>query len=79
MVPTGLQTKFRPVSCANFHSSEPIFEMLILLFTDCNRPLNFAQDFDIEGKKACAVPKGILSMIWDEKVGIGFIKELSFS
>ena len=34
--------------CANFHFSEPMFEMLILLFTDRNRPLNFTQDSDIE-------------------------------
>ena len=43
--------------CANFHFSEPMFEMLILLFTDRNRPLNFTQDSDIEGKTLCR-PKG---------------------
>ena len=61
--------------CANFHFSEPMFEMLILLFTDRARPLNFAQDSEIEGKTLCR-PKGYLSMIWDEKVGNGLIKEL---
>ena len=34
-----------------------MFEMLILLFTDRNRPLNFAQDSDIERKTLCR-PKG---------------------
>ena len=34
-----------------------MFEMLILLFTDRNRPLNFTQDSDIEGKTLCR-PKG---------------------
>ena len=31
----------------------------------------------ISPANAFAVPKGILPMIWNEKVGIGFIKELS--
>ena len=39
--------------CVNFHFSEPMFEMLILLFTDSSRPLTFASDADIVGKRLC--------------------------
>lgn len=39
--------------CANFHFSDPMFEMLILLFVDKTRPVPFAQDADIEGKTLC--------------------------
>ncbi|MEL6464012.1 MAG: transporter substrate-binding domain-containing protein [Pseudomonadota bacterium] len=39
--------------CANFHFSDPMFEMLILLFVDKSRPIPFAQDSDIEGRTLC--------------------------
>ncbi|WP_299045435.1 transporter substrate-binding domain-containing protein [uncultured Tateyamaria sp.] len=39
--------------CTNFHFSDPMFEMLILLFVDKNRPIPFAQDSDIEGRTLC--------------------------
>lgn len=39
--------------CANFHFSDPMFEMLILLFVDKSRPVPFAQDSDIEGRTLC--------------------------
>lgn len=43
--------------CANFNFSDPMFEMLVLLFTDRARPLRFEQDSDIIGKNLCR-PKG---------------------
>lgn len=39
--------------CENFHFSDPMFEMLILLFTDTTRQIRFTQDSDIEGKTLC--------------------------
>jgi len=39
--------------CQNFHFSDPMFEMLILLFVDKSRPIPFAQDSDIEGRTLC--------------------------
>ncbi|WP_147103708.1 transporter substrate-binding domain-containing protein [Tateyamaria sp. syn59] len=39
--------------CTNFHFSDPMFEMLILLFVDKTRPIPFAQDSDIEGRTLC--------------------------
>ena len=39
--------------CTNFHFSDPMFEMLILLFVDKSRPVPFAQDSDIEGRTLC--------------------------
>ena len=39
--------------CANFHFSDPMFEMLILLFVDKSRPVPFSQDSDIEGRTLC--------------------------
>ena len=39
--------------CANFHFSEPMFEMLILLFVDKSRPIAFSRDSDIEGRTLC--------------------------
>ncbi len=43
--------------CQNFKFSYPIFEMLILLFTDKDRPISFNNDADIEGATLCR-PKG---------------------
>ena len=39
--------------CQNFHFSDPLFEMLILLFTNKDNPIPFAQDSDIVGKTLC--------------------------
>lgn len=39
--------------CANFHFSDPMFEMLILLFVEKTRPIPFARDSDIEGRTLC--------------------------
>ncbi|MEL7099607.1 MAG: transporter substrate-binding domain-containing protein [Pseudomonadota bacterium] len=39
--------------CANFHFSDPMFEMLILLFVDKARPIPFAQDSDMHGRTLC--------------------------
>ena len=39
--------------CSNFLFSEPVFEMLVLLFTDRERPLRFTEDGDIIGKTLC--------------------------
>lgn len=39
--------------CQNFHFSDPMFEMLILLFVDKSRPIAFSQDSDIEGRTLC--------------------------
>lgn len=39
--------------CENFHFSDPLFEVLILLFTDASRPVSFSSDADIPGKTLC--------------------------
>ena len=39
--------------CENFHFSEPMFEMLILLFTTKAKPITFKSDADIAGKTLC--------------------------
>ncbi len=43
--------------CENFYFSDPMFEMLVLLFTNKNNPITFNSDADIEGKTLCR-PKG---------------------
>ncbi len=43
--------------CKNFEFSDPMFEMLILLFTNRNNPIVFNSDADIVGKNLCR-PKG---------------------
>lgn len=43
--------------CENFYFSDPMFEMLVLLFVDRTRPLQFREDQDIIGKTLCR-PKG---------------------
>ncbi|MEE9335167.1 MAG: transporter substrate-binding domain-containing protein [Granulosicoccaceae bacterium] len=43
--------------CQNFKFSFPVFEMLILLFTDKDRPISFNSDADMEGAVLCR-PKG---------------------
>lgn len=39
--------------CANFHFSEPLVELLILLFTRTDNPFEFETDADIVGKTLC--------------------------
>jgi polar amino acid transport system substrate-binding protein len=39
--------------CSKFLFSEPMFEMLVLLFADGREPFGFAQDSDIVGKTLC--------------------------
>lgn len=43
--------------CQNFLFSEPMFEMLVLLFVDKNNPVNFESDDDIIGRTLCR-PEG---------------------
>jgi len=43
--------------CQNFEFSYPIFQMLVLLFTDKDRPISFNSDSDIKGAVLCR-PKG---------------------
>lgn len=43
--------------CANFEFSDPMFEMLVLLFTDRKRQFVFEEDSDILGRALCR-PKG---------------------
>lgn len=39
--------------CENFYFSEPMFEMLVLLFTNKANPIQFTQDSDMLGKTLC--------------------------
>ncbi|MEO9897047.1 MAG: transporter substrate-binding domain-containing protein [Paracoccaceae bacterium] len=39
--------------CENFHFSDPMFEMLILLFVDTSRPIPFTTDADMHGRTLC--------------------------
>ena len=39
--------------CRAFIFSEPMFEMLVLLFTDSSNPMGFTRDSDIVGKTLC--------------------------
>jgi polar amino acid transport system substrate-binding protein len=43
--------------CENFYFSDPMFEMLVLLFPNKNNPIAFTSDADIIGKNLCR-PKG---------------------
>ncbi|MDB9857600.1 LysM peptidoglycan-binding domain-containing protein [Amylibacter sp.] len=43
--------------CENLYFSEPMFEILVLLFTSKDRPIAFNSDKDMEGKTLCR-PKG---------------------
>ncbi|MBZ8118585.1 transporter substrate-binding domain-containing protein [Roseovarius sp. LXJ103] len=44
--------------CTNFAFSDPMFEMLTLLFTRRSDPIAFAQDSDVHGKVLCR-PEGL--------------------
>ena len=59
--------------CANFYFSDPMFEMLILLFTDRQRPISFRDDSDIEGKTLCR-PNGYFTHDLD-KNGRNWVKD----
>lgn len=50
--------------CVNFLFSEPMFETLMLLFVDKNRPFVFESDADIVGKTLCR-PNGYLTFDLD--------------
>jgi len=39
--------------CANFHFSDPLVEMLVLLFEHKDRPVPFDTDADLEGRTLC--------------------------
>ena len=43
--------------CANFHFSDPLMKLLIMLFVDAGKPFAFNSDADIIGKTLCR-PKG---------------------
>jgi len=43
--------------CANFHFSDPLMKLLIMLFVDADKPFAFNSDADIIGKTLCR-PKG---------------------
>lgn len=43
--------------CRNFHFSDPLFEMLVLLFTRKDSGFDYSDDSDIHGKTLCR-PKG---------------------
>jgi len=59
--------------CQNFLFSDPMFEMLIMLFTDKNRPVVFNKDSDILGKTLCR-PKGYYTHDLD-KNGRNWLKD----
>ncbi|MEX0302363.1 MAG: transporter substrate-binding domain-containing protein [Leisingera sp.] len=59
--------------CVNFHFSEPMFEMLILLFTSSSSSFAFNQDADIEGKTLCR-PAGYFTHDLDEN-GRNWLKD----
>lgn len=46
--------------CQNLHFSEPMFEILVLLFTSKDRPFSFNSDADMAGKTLCR-PKGFFT------------------
>lgn len=59
--------------CANFHFTDPMFEMLILLFTHKDRPVAFASDDDMIGKTLCR-PAGYFTHDF-EKNGRNWLSE----
>ncbi|MGH1444896.1 MAG: transporter substrate-binding domain-containing protein [Cognatishimia sp.] len=52
--------------CENFHFSDPMFELLVLMFTDKNRPLKFEKPEDLFGKTFCR-PQGYELYLFDEQ------------
>jgi len=59
--------------CENFYFSDPMFEMLIMLFTNKDNPIAFNSDDDIIGKTLCR-PKGYYTHDLD-KNGRNWIRE----
>ena len=51
--------------CQNFLFSDPMFEMLMLLFTSKTNPMQFARDEDIYGKTICR-PLGYATFYFEE-------------
>ena len=51
--------------CANFLFSDPMFEMLVLLFVDRKNPMRYTEDADIIGKTLCR-PKGYFTHDFDK-------------
>ena len=52
--------------CANLIFSESMFEVLMLLFVDRDRPFAFNSDADMQGKVICR-PKGYSTYIFDQQ------------
>ena len=50
--------------CVNFHFSDPMFEYLVLMFVDKNRPIPFSKNSDIDGRTLCR-PKGYTTHMLD--------------
>ena len=59
--------------CANFHFSDPLFEMPIQLFVRADADFTFESDTDVEGKTLCR-PKGYYTHDLDAK-GRNWLKE----
>ena len=59
--------------CQNFYFSDPMFEMLILLFTNKDNPITYTQDSDIEGLNLCR-PAGYYTHDLD-KNGRNWVKD----
>jgi polar amino acid transport system substrate-binding protein len=51
--------------CANLDFSDSMFEVLMLLFVDMERPLSFYQDGDLAGARLCR-PSGYSTYIFDQ-------------
>ena len=51
--------------CVNFHFSDPMFEVLVLMFTDKDRPLTFSKDEDLFGKTFCR-PQGYEAYLFEQ-------------
>lgn len=51
--------------CQNFHASTPLFELLILLFADRDKPIRFEKDSDLVGLTICR-PQGYATHMLDQ-------------
>ena len=59
--------------CQNLDFSESMFEVLMLLFVDKDRPMAFNSDADMAGKRLCR-PKGYSTFMFDHK-GRNWLKD----
>lgn len=59
--------------CVNLVFSEPMFEMLVLIFTNTSDPMQFTRDQDVYGKTLCR-PDGYATFFFD-KDGRNWLKE----